>query len=262
MAPTENDIWPGEPNTPFRRLWAEVKDKRVEPPRSDVRIAVTFEDEPGGSAVRRDNSSAWVAQMRYRDAKGRETERLFRCLRLTQSFGKMNVMAWCYEREAVRQFCVDNIIELADAYTGECFDPLLRFEQLRDSGALGCDDMVLTDLARVLQFMAGCDGEYHPLEREAIVTQLERYALRFDGCEKALERVVAGLDDIAPDGTDLVRAVKKFSRMRDGARFCRFVLDSGAAVIDADGRQTPDEVRWAVELSATLKGVVDRGALH
>lgn len=167
--------------------------------------------------------------------------------------------SWCHERGALRTFRIDRIRDLVCVETGEVLDPERHFEDLRLRGALSVDDKALTELARILVFLARCDGEYHPLEELALTSYFERYALRFGGSDRDVEAALGNCGRLAPDGADLIAALKKFESAPNGARLCRFVLDCGAGIIDADGRHAPEEINWAVEMSAALKQVVDRG---
>jgi tellurite resistance protein len=51
----------------------------------------------------------------------------------------------------------------------------------------------------------------------------------------------------------LLSAVRRIAKAPGEGRVARFVLDCGADIIDADGRHSPEEIQWAVELSGALK---------
>lgn len=53
----------------------------------------------------------------------------------------------------------------------------------------------------------------------------------------------------------MVTALKRLARAPDRGGAARLVLNCGAAIIDADGRHAPEEVRWAVEISNTLNAM-------
>jgi predicted DNA-binding transcriptional regulator YafY len=51
--------------------------------------------------------------MRYVDAKGRETERIVRPIRVTEKHGLLYLMAHCQQRSELRTFRLDRVLELA-----------------------------------------------------------------------------------------------------------------------------------------------------
>jgi DNA polymerase-3 subunit epsilon len=51
--------------------------------------------------------------MRYVDAKGRETERIVRPIRVTERHGLLYLMAHCQQRSELRTFRLDRVLELA-----------------------------------------------------------------------------------------------------------------------------------------------------
>ena len=51
-------------------------------------------------------------QMRYVDARGQETERVVRPLRVSARDGVMYLVAHCYRRNAQRTFRLDRIVEM------------------------------------------------------------------------------------------------------------------------------------------------------
>ena len=52
-------------------------------------------------------------RMRYVDARGRETDRLVRPLRVNAQGGNLYLIAYCYRREEQRTFRLDRVVELA-----------------------------------------------------------------------------------------------------------------------------------------------------
>jgi DNA polymerase-3 subunit epsilon len=52
-------------------------------------------------------------RMRYVDARGRETERVVRPLRVHERQGNLYLVAHCYRAEALRTFRLDRVVELA-----------------------------------------------------------------------------------------------------------------------------------------------------
>ncbi|WP_422058638.1 hypothetical protein [Sphingomonas sp.] len=193
------------------------------------------------------------------DASGEASERRITCKRLSGHYGAADIVhAYCHERQQPRNFRVDHITELVCVETGEVLEAAPHFALLASTGALTVEDKALTNLARLLCFLARCDGEYHPLEADALREQIERYARYFGGNDRTIEAALEQCGRLAPDGSDVVKALRGFTRMPEGPRICRYVLDAGAAIIDADRRHAAEEVQWAVEISDALKQVAGR----
>lgn len=213
-------------------------DRRVTPIAPLGRSPLTGSGELRADPVERDHAASWTAYLSYVDEKGEPSERRFTCHAIVGFEGATHITGYCHERAAPRMFRIDRIRELACAETGEVFDPSTHFELLRELGALRCEDKVMAHVARVLVFLARCDGEYHPLERTALEDQLHRYCVRFNGTECMADAVLTETRRLAPDSIDMSKAMKALARSPGGARVARFVLDAGAAMIDADGRHS------------------------
>jgi hypothetical protein len=241
----------------LHQLGSALGDRRVTPSTPAGRTPLVRTAEPPAPAGERDHSSSWTAYLCYIDADGEPSERRFTCHSIGGFEFATHVSGFCHERQAPRMFRVDRIRELVCADSGECFDASTHFDLLRETGALRVEDKVLADVARLLVFLARCDGEYHPMERDTLSAQFERYCVRFNGTNGMLEAVTTGCGQLAPDSTDMIKAIGRLARSKGGSRVARFVLDAGAAVIDADRRHAPEETRWAVEMSNVLKAVCD-----
>ena len=242
-------------------LEVSLGDRRVTPISPAGRTVATGDAEAAGRTVERDHAASWTTFLSYVDEKGEPSARRFTCHAITGFEGATHVTGYCHERRAPRTFRVDRIRELACAETGEVFDAATHFELLRELGALRCEDKVMAHVARVMVFLARCDGEYHPLERTMLEDQLHRYCVRFNGTECMAEDVLTEVGRLAPDAVDMSKAMRALARSPGGARVARFVLDAGAAMIDADGRHAPPETRWAIEMSDVLKAIGD-GRVH
>lgn len=206
----------------------------------------------------RDKSRGWAGFAVYRDAKGERSERRITCRKLS-GYGTIELVhAFCHERQAYRSFRVDRFEELMDIATGELLDPLPHFEALRQQGALLMEDKALTRLALILVFMACCDGEYHPLEREAIEYCISRYMLRFGGEDQDIERLLVRCDSLAPDGLDFLNCLKALSNLKNGPHIARLVLEGTGSVIDADGYHHEAEIEWGLYVDEYLKRLAVR----
>jgi len=237
----------------FLRTEQLTRTKRVVPPIPSSKSPQIPFDEDDDVNAERDELSSWSTFIRYVNAKGEESQRRIACHRL-EGFGRPEVVrGYCFESKRPKSFRIDRIIELADYTTGEFADPREHFDRLHLHGLLPIDDKQLGELAKVLVFMARCDGTYHPLEEEALEYIFSRYALRFGGSDSDVLHATQRSRALAPDGVDFVRSLRRIANCRDARQLSRLVLDGCASMIDADGRHTPEEVEWAVEVSGVLK---------
>ncbi|WP_294275802.1 hypothetical protein [uncultured Sphingomonas sp.] len=244
----------------FERLHALVADRRVVPVMPMHLAAITPVSEPPAAIAARDRTSAWTAYIQYVDSDGVESRRRFTCNSINGFGAASHITGFCHERQAMRTLRVDRIEELVCLETGEVMDPIPHFAWLRETGALNVKDKALTEMCRIFVFLSQCDGDYHPLEKAAIEDAIGRYAARFGASDQCAEQAIIGCKKLKPDGVDLIESIQKFAKAKNGAKLCRFVLDSGAAIIGADGRHTDEELAWALELSTALKSICDRQA--
>lgn len=119
-------------------------------------------------------------------------------------------------------------------------------------------DKALTKLALILVFMARCDGEYHPLERDALEYCFSRYMLRFGGDDADIERLLNSCDSLAPDGLDFIKSLEALSKLKAGSQIARLVLEGASSVIDADGYHHAAEVEWGLYVGQYLKHLAVR----
>lgn len=226
------------------RLSSAVAGIAVAPPKPAWAIA----NIPGGEeaivVAERDPSSSWAGYMRYVDTHGEVSERRIVC-RAIEGYGRAEtIAAYCCERKASRRFRIDRIEELICLDSGEVIDPMPHFELLRLHGALKVLDKPLSDIGRVLIFMAKCDGEVHPLEIDAVHYGMERYVLRYGGDDEDLARAIKNVSKIAPDGEDLVKSLERVARHPESKQVSRLILECIGKVTMADGKVHADELEW------------------
>ncbi|NKJ40802.1 TerB family tellurite resistance protein [Novosphingobium sp. SG720] len=201
----------------------------------------------------RGKSSGWAGFMHYTDANGDTSSRRIVCRSISGNGRPETVTAYCCERKAHRTFRIDRIDELICVETGEVLDPATHFAELWSKGALKVADKTLTDFARVLVFMARCDGEFHPLELQEVEAALWRYGAEFGLDDKTIKTAVRGVGRIAPDSEDFVDSLKRISHHCEARLLSLMLLDSVDQVAAADGRIDEQEVEWASVVSDTLK---------
>lgn len=238
----------------IERVRAAIGDRRVTPPLPHGQQADVSGDHDRDEIgiVERDASSGWSCFMVYRDAEGDMTKRRVTCRGISGEGRPVYFSGYCHERRAPRRFRIDRIIELIDYQTGELVEPLRQFEDLRMHGLLPMRDRSLADLALTMVFMAKCDGEFHPLEHDAIEQGLSRYLLRCGGSEHEISAVLKAIPALAPDGDDVCDAVKRLLKSGSCGSIARLIMDCSTDVMLADGRYQREETLWSNELMLLL----------
>lgn len=241
------------------KLGSSIKGVRVTPSLPAGRLPKLAKAEDIFPPARgRDRSRGWAGFAVYRDVQGEVSQRRITCRKLS-GYGAIELVhAFCHEREAARSFRVDRFEELIDLSTGEVLDPIEHFEALRRQGALLMVDKALTRLALILVFMARCDGEYHPLERDALEHCFGRYMLRFGGDDADIERLLNRCDSLAPDWKDFLSSLEALSKLKSGSQIARLVLEGASNIIDADGYHHEAEVEWGLHVGQYLKQLAAR----
>lgn len=200
-----------------------------------------------------DHSAGRAVYIVYIDNVGHRSERPISVRQIIARGWPESIYAFCHVRRALRQFRIDRIKELYDLSTGELREAEPYLEALFRNGAVGRRDDVLCHLARTLVFMARCDGDYHPLEEEAIEFALGRYLRNYGGDDDDLDDIMGRCDELAPEGVNVLSSLGHVIRCPERRAISRLILDAVGSVIDADGRHAPEEVTWAVELSSLLR---------
>lgn len=237
-----------------------VEGKRVVPPTPAGRVTGGDGDEPepAGEPDRDETSGAavWIA---YTDAKGEQSFRTITIHTVSGHYHSIELIgAHCHVRQRFRQFRLDRIDEMVCVATGEVIDAERHCRELVDGGVLKVKDPDLNSVMRLLTFLARCDGEFHALEATVLEEQIGRYMRFFGGDDIAYRLACAETVRLAPDGKDVVRALKAIGRSSEATRLARFATDAAAAVIDADGWHRDEEVRWGVEIGAALRELAGR----
>ena len=203
----------------------------------------------------RDRASSFAAYIGYTNEAGKRSERRIVC-RKVEGYGKAETIgAWCCETRSHKRFRVDRISDLICLETGEILDPYAHFEMLRLHGAIGVNDKALTDLCKILVFMAKCDGDVHPLEAEAIATGVERYVLRFGGDDRLVNFTLKNSAKLAPDHEDFVDALMAIERHPEARSLSRLLIDQIGAVTVADGQLHANELEWSALAKLALEGM-------
>ncbi|MGB3721295.1 MAG: hypothetical protein WA979_00570 [Pacificimonas sp.] len=205
-----------------------------------------------------DDASGWATYIIYKNAKGEISERRISCRKLSGYGNPELVGAICHETSSYRTFRIDRIIDLIDLRTGEVGDPHAHFLSLWTNGVFKTEDKTLSELAKLLVFLARCDGDFHPLEDAAIEDAIARYCIRFGGNDNVIETVMTDCRALAPCEDTFRRSILKLSENQKCDKLARLVLDSMNHVMDADGQQNSDEFEWALRATHELKRIAMR----
>lgn len=199
-------------------------------------------------------------RIRYQDSRGRESERTVICRRLEERAGVLYLMAWCAARSQLRMFRVERIAEMLDPETGEVFTPVEPFLQMFASeqyaspyryGLPPRQFAALNAALNVLVFMACCDGEWHPLENDALEEFAAAWWMRAEiSAPFDLAAIVAHSRRLSPDAEAMFVSLLQCAADPVLAPIIRRHI---AKVIDADGRHHPAEVHWGGAIDEILR---------
>lgn len=211
-------------------------------------------DLPDHQSTRRSAASGMGLFIEYVDAKGCASARRIACRNVDPVQGLLT--AWCFEREALRQFRIDRIESAACTETGEVFE-LAELMATMASRGLPANDPRLARILVVLTFLMRCDG-VHARELECIEQAVTSFALRFDGDDALVEQGLRLGNTLAPDGRDFLRTLGWLIRRPDAPELAVFLRRHAAAVIDADGSHSAGELRFGMELDDLLTRIGKR----
>jgi hypothetical protein len=238
----------------IKMLAAAVAGKRVVPPVPGGREVVLEGADAPGSCARRDGTSALGLFIEYVDAHGTPSARRIACRYYDPSCD--TITAWCFEREALREFRVDRIISAACCETGELFELGALVQSLRARG-LPLRDQGLNLSLRLLTFIMRCDGVDHRelLVLEAAVTS---YAMQFGGDDQMVDQGIRMAHSLAPDEGDFLRALRWLKMRRDRSALADFVRTQVRRMVDADTVLSHQEVSFGAEVDAVLRRIESR----
>lgn len=245
-----------------KELWHSVRGRAVRPNMHPTFVISSADDVEPSFATIEDDRPAWgdrfdgiagyACVIAYENAKGEASQRLITCQRKDVCAGEVYLWAWCHSRARVRQFRLSRITGVFDPATGEDLgDPAALFEsfvsdrvqQSKPGWGLGVRQRAdLSALLNVLVFVARCDRDYHPLEREKFEDAVCRFWIRSEATgEPDCEAIQSHCDRLAPDAETFYVALH---RCAENPKLARLLRDSVRSVIDADGRIAREEVYW------------------
>lgn len=183
-----------------------------------------------------------------------------RVLESTQ--GKIYIRGYCFERQEPRCFKLEFISRLMDAETGELIDdPHEHFiDRLNDDMAAAQEQRAWTmankrvkDGARILVFLARCDGQFSLEEREPIRRYIRKCCEEAIGDEiepEKLDRLMDWAVKQAPDYSLFAECVHKIWAPRASKWHQNLIMAGIRDVLDADGVLANEEVEFFLELQA------------
>ena len=225
--------------------------KEMPPPeiKTDFEVVVEFEidddfdddDEPALECIGRSFGISYI------DSKGHESRRRITVRSLIPQESDLLIRAYCHERSAARSFKASRIREIVDLETGEVVDDAAEFfakylsvdptyEALRTCGPG----------LQVLTFLARCDGEFHDLEKAAIVEYVVDKA-NSPVDPQAIESHVNGLH---PDTISFDRGLELAAER--GEKEVRDIVKWMKRVVEADGIIADEEFEWLMEAEEVL----------
>lgn len=223
-------------------------------PSSHGRVTMDIGDILATDGEKRGPASSWGLLIDYVDSGGVESARRISLIRAEARLGgRPAIAAYCHEAAAYRVFRIDRIRAMACCQTGELYDPEAHIASLREQG-LPFRDIGAATFAKVMVFLARCDGRDHPAEWDAIDHMLSRYLVRYGGLDAVFEDECKTCRSLAPDADDLANALIAISRAQVDQRrgIVRLLAEASASVIDADGRHDTAEITWGQALDRTF----------
>lgn len=245
-------------------IWNAIRRLKPAAPEAAVAWSDDEEDEPLREVEKpsfaAQEISGTVCVIRYVDTKGHETQRRVSCQRLDLADTHLYLVAYCHERQKIRQFRIDRVRSVVDLSTGEIVEPGLHFFErfgithIQKSGLTwGLSVRQRADVLaglNVLAFLAQCDGGWHPAEREAVESFVTAYWMRAElRGEPPIEDIMARCNSLAPDPETFYVSL---SRCEGNKRLASALCHWAAELIAADDVVHKKEDYWGGQMIAYL----------
>lgn len=197
----------------------------------------------------------------YASAKDERSQRLVTCRKICMRAGVPYLTAYCHFRKSLRSFRIDRICSISDPATGEVLGEganyLSRFkpDEVADSPWMwGLNPRRRADLVALLStliFVARCDKDYHPLERDTLERILARFWLRLElPGDPDFRDIMDYADRLAPDGETFWLSIE---RLRAKPELKELLRRAMCEVVEADGVINPIEHYWVQQVEETLQ---------
>ncbi|MEO1729110.1 MAG: WYL domain-containing protein [Pseudomonadota bacterium] len=225
---------------------------------SDIELSVPeFDETDDADAIDAvDTVGGLSVVIEYSDSRGNSSQRLITCRKLVVRAGKEYINAFCHHRKSPRSFRVDRITDIFDANTGESLSPAQAFfagfepDNVANSGlSWGLSVGRRADLIAMLNalvFIARCDKDFHPSERDSIEQALTSFWLRLEiAGDPDFTDILEYADRLAPDGETFWVAMHRF---REDPDLESIFIRQSNALIEADGVINESEAYWSTEI--------------
>jgi hypothetical protein len=271
LSPASVTFRAGEGAMILQELWSAIRGKHGVSPRfieladeleDDEPVASESSDEPPSRPL--EAISGYTCIIAYRNAKGVASQRQITCIRMEQAAQTLYVRAYCHGRQQNRQFRLDRIEAVADVHTAEIVsdDPQYFFARFevghRQSSKIGWGLSVVqrADLLaglNALVFVARCDQEWHPTERDEIERFVTSYWLRTEAPgEPPLPDILEHASRLSPDPEVFYVSL---TRCHDRPALAPIIRRSIQRVIEADGRIHQKEFYWGSAIDAYFRSL-------
>lgn len=254
----------------LRDLWATIQGKSSAVPHPNF-FSPSLPDIDDTPEPITTDLPKWEAQelsgaaciIHYSDSRGQLSQRRVTCQRLDQAKEQLYLHAWCHERAAHRMFRTDRISVVIDIITGEIFEPgaifFANFQPSSTSAAgitWGLSVKHRADLLaalNVLTFLANCDKDWHPAERERIEQFVTSFWIRGEfRHDPPMDAIMARADRMAPDAETFYVSLDRCGRQPLIAPSIQRAIGD---VIAADGRIHEHEFYWGQQVDAYFRSL-------
>lgn len=201
-----------------------------------------------------ENISGIGCVINYVDAKNESSERRITCRKLSRNGPDMYLQAYCHEREAIRTFRVDRIVEVSCGSTGEIFsDPnefFCKYSSDKSDGSevsFGIKFTLAADLRaslNVLAFLARADGNFSDLESTIVAEFCEIFAVKFATEKFIRSGALAYARKLAPDSETFFVALDRLRRDDAPRGLAKLVAGASSRLIQVDGVFDDREVHF------------------
>ena len=196
----------------------------------------------------------------YVSASGETSQRLVTCRSLSLRGEVLYLSAFCHFRKSLRSFRVDRVNAVIEPSTGEIFPDGREFFRKFDPDHAaesplhwGLHPRLRADLIAlltVLIFVARCDKQYHPLEREALEAILVKFWMHLEiRSEPDIDDILAYSDRLAPDGEAFWLSL---NRIRNDPKIVALLKSGMRGVVEADGVVKAEEFYWVTQVEESL----------
>jgi len=237
-------------NEKFGNLLVEVPEFDDESDETDVSLAQSEFDSLSGLSL----------ILEYADSKGRRSQRVVTCKQLSVQAEVQYLKAFCHNRQSIRTFRLDRILDVFDAQSGASLGPAHGFfaqfapdkvSTLGLSWGLSVANRAdLIALLNALVFIARCDREFHPAEQAALETALTSFWIRLEiAGDPDFSAILDYAARLSPDGETFWLAMQ---RIAGNSRLSTIVKQQLKAIIEADGIVRQEEAFWSLEIEQFL----------